>query len=55
MNQTPFFRQWRRGFDARSVNVGFVVDKMELGPIFLPVLRFPPSVSLHLGSVIMKH
>jgi hypothetical protein len=30
----------RPGFDAGSVHVGFVVDKVALGQLFLPVLRF---------------
>jgi hypothetical protein len=32
----------RRGFDAGSVYVGFVVDKVVLGQVFLRVLRFSP-------------
>jgi hypothetical protein len=30
------------GFDPRSVHVRFVMDKVALGQVFLPVLRFPP-------------
>jgi branched-subunit amino acid transport protein len=39
------------GFAPRSIYVGFVVDKMVLGQVFLRVLRFspvtiiPPSLS----------
>ena len=40
----PWFRllvagllQWRLGFDPRPVRVGFVVDKVALGRVFLPV------------------
>jgi hypothetical protein len=33
---------WRPGFDARSVHVRLVVEKIAPGPIFLPVLRFSP-------------
>jgi hypothetical protein len=32
----------RHGFDPGSVRVGFVVDKVALGQVFLPVLRFSP-------------
>jgi hypothetical protein len=33
---------WRPGFNHRSVHVGFVVDKVTLGQVFLQVLRFSP-------------
>jgi hypothetical protein len=32
----------RPGFDSGSVHVGFVVDKVALGQVFLRVLRFSP-------------
>jgi hypothetical protein len=32
----------RPGFDPGSVNVGFVVDEVALGQVFLGVLRFSP-------------
>jgi hypothetical protein len=32
----------RPGFDPGSVYVGFVVDKVALGPVFPRVLRFSP-------------
>jgi hypothetical protein len=32
----------RPGFDPGSVHVGFVVDKVALGQVFHPVLRFSP-------------
>jgi hypothetical protein len=32
----------RPGFDPGSVHVGFVVDKVALGHVFLGVLRFSP-------------
>jgi hypothetical protein len=32
----------RPGFDPGSVHVGFVVDKVALGHVFLRVLRFSP-------------
>jgi hypothetical protein len=32
----------RSGFDSGSVYVGFVVDKVALGQVFLRVLRFSP-------------
>ena len=34
--------QRRSGFDPGSVHVGFVVDKVALGQVFLRVLRFSP-------------
>jgi hypothetical protein len=33
-----------------AVHVGFVVDKLELGQVFLQVLQFSLSVSFHCGS-----
>jgi hypothetical protein len=33
---------WRPGFEPGSVHMGFVVDKVALGQIFLRVLRHPP-------------
>jgi hypothetical protein len=36
------FSLQRPGFTARSVHVGFVIDKMELGQVFLKVLLFFP-------------
>jgi hypothetical protein len=44
---------WRHIFDPRSGNVGFVVDKVAMGQIFLPVLPFPLSVSLHQCSILI--
>jgi hypothetical protein len=35
-------RPRRPGFDPGSVHVGFVVDKVALGQVFLRVLRFLP-------------
>jgi hypothetical protein len=32
----------RPGFDPGSAHVGFVVDKLALGQVFLRVLRFSP-------------
>ena len=40
-------------FDPRSVHVRFAVDEVALGQIFLPVLRFPLSVSFHRCSVLI--
>jgi hypothetical protein len=38
----------RPGFDAGSVHVGFVVDKVALGQVFPPeYFSFPLSVSFH--------
>jgi hypothetical protein len=33
----------RFGFDPGSVHVGFVVDKVALGQVFLRALRFSPA------------
>jgi len=35
---------WRYGIDPRSVHVGFEVDKVALGQVFLPVLRLSPVI-----------
>jgi hypothetical protein len=40
-------------FDPMSVQVIFVVDKMALGQVFLPVLRFPLSVRFRQCSVLI--
>jgi hypothetical protein len=37
----------RPGFDSGSVHIGFVVDRVALGQVFLRVLRFPLSISTH--------
>jgi hypothetical protein len=37
---------------ARSVHVGFVVDKVSLGQVSVRVLRFPLSVALHRCSIL---
>jgi hypothetical protein len=39
----------RFGFEPSSVYVGFVVDRVALGQVFLRVLRFPLSISFHHG------
>jgi hypothetical protein len=38
------------GFAPGSVYVGFVVDEVTLGQIFLIVFGFPMSISFHHGS-----
>jgi hypothetical protein len=53
---------WRPGFGHSSVNVKFVVDKVELGQIFLPVvtvsfLSIIPRVAhthVHVGAVTKR-
>ena len=42
----------RPEFDPRSVRVIFVVDRVSLGQVALPVLQFPLSVSFHQCSII---
>ena len=37
---------WWPGFDLKAVHVRFVVDKVALGQVSLPVLRFPPYTNL---------
>jgi hypothetical protein len=37
-----FCTKWLHGFDPGSVHVGFVVDKVALGQVFLLVLRSSP-------------
>jgi hypothetical protein len=39
---------WRLGFTPGSIHVGFVVDKVALGQVFLQVLQFSPvNISFH--------
>jgi hypothetical protein len=46
---------WRPSFDPGSIHVGFVVDIVALGQVFLRVLRFsptniiPPLLHIHLS------
>jgi hypothetical protein len=44
----------RPGFDPGSVHVGFMVDKVALGQVFLRVVGFPLSISFHWCSVNCK-
>jgi hypothetical protein len=47
---TKGFPPWWPMFNPRSSNVGFVVDKVALGQVSLPII--PPNVqSHHLGLV----
>ena len=43
----------RTGFETRSAHVRFVLDKVALGQVFLPVLRFTP-VSI-IPSLLHSH
>jgi hypothetical protein len=43
------------GFDSGSVHVGFVVDEVALGQVFLRVVGFPLSVSFHRCSITRKN
>jgi hypothetical protein len=38
------------GFASRAAHVGFVVDKVALGQVFLRVLRFSPVNIIHVSS-----
>jgi hypothetical protein len=40
---------------AGSIHVGFVVDKVALGQVFLRVLRFFPVISFHHRSTKSYH
>jgi hypothetical protein len=40
----------RPGFKPRPIHVGFVVDEVALGQVFLQVLRFPPVSTIHTHS-----
>ena len=42
--------RWPR-FDLKAVHVRFVVDKVALGQVPFPALRFPLSLPFHQGSV----
>lgn len=44
----------RSGFDPRPFHVGFMVDKVLLGSLFLRVLWFP-LVSFHEHSIVLFH
>jgi hypothetical protein len=53
----PWLRQFVAGlslqrprFTPVSVNVGFVVDEVTLGQVFLQALQSPLSISFHCGS-----
>ena len=41
------FRLWRLGFSSRVVCVGFVVERVALGWVFLQYFSCPLSVSFH--------
>jgi hypothetical protein len=41
---------WRPGFVPGSAHVGFVLDRVSLGQVFLWILQFSLSVSFHHGS-----
>jgi hypothetical protein len=43
-----------RGSVPGQVHVRFVVDKVALGQVFLRVVRFPLSVSIHWCSITCK-
>jgi hypothetical protein len=45
---------WRSGFDPGSVHVGFVVEKVALGQVFLRVVGSPLSISFHWCSITCK-
>jgi len=42
----------RAGFYSRTVQVGFVVDKVTVDQAFLPVLQFPLSASFHQCHIV---
>ena len=42
-------------FDPRPVHVGFVVDKVAMGPVMVTVLQFLQSVSFHKSSRPVFH
>jgi hypothetical protein len=53
----PWLRRLVAGLSPRSpgsVHVGFVVDKVALGQVFLRVLRFPLSLTFHRCSITRK-
>jgi hypothetical protein len=46
----------KAGFGFWSVHVGFVVDKVALGQVFLRVLWFSPvNISFRQGSILIYH
>jgi hypothetical protein len=44
---------WRHGFDPRSGQVGFVVDKVALGRVFSEYFGFPCQSSFH--QILQHH
>jgi hypothetical protein len=48
------FLDQRPGFASRAVHVGFVVYKVVLGQLFLQVILFSLSVSLHSSSIFTR-
>jgi hypothetical protein len=46
----------RPGFEPGSIHVGFMVNKVEMGQVFLRVLRFSPvDISFHRRSPNSYH
>jgi hypothetical protein len=45
------FSLQRPGFTPRAIHVGFVVDKVVPGYVFLQILQFSPSISFHCSSI----
>ena len=43
----------RLGFNSRAVRMRFVVDKVALGQVVLPLLSFPPSLSFHQCCILI--
>jgi len=43
----------RFGFNPRAVHMRFVVDKVALGQVVLPLLWFPPSLSFHQCCILI--
>lgn len=50
--RAPAFLCGDPGLIHRLVGVGFIVDEVALGKVFLQVLFFPPSLSFHQRSIL---
>jgi hypothetical protein len=44
----------RPGYDPWLVHMRFMLDKVAMGPVLLPVLRFPLSVSFHRCCILIR-
>jgi hypothetical protein len=53
LRSVPGLSPWMHGFNPKSVHVGFVVEKVAVGHVFIGVLLFPLSASFHHRSMLI--